>query len=80
VCVCVCVCVCVGTRYKAFPLQACGAPEGSGRLRLQDSMTLALEGGVCVYIYIWFSYINFIECKKWDSMVIGRCMVVERNN
>jgi hypothetical protein len=32
--------------YKLIPLQAYGAgPEGSGMLRLPDSVTSALEGG-----------------------------------
>jgi hypothetical protein len=36
---------------------------------------------VCVYIYklTWFSYITFIESKKWNNVVISRCVEVERN-
>jgi len=36
---------------------------------------------VCVYIYRFtcFSYIKFIESKKWNIVVISTCVEVERN-
>jgi hypothetical protein len=42
---CVFIYIYIYIRGKAFPLQAYGAHRVLGRLRLPDSMTLALEDG-----------------------------------
>jgi hypothetical protein len=39
---------CVGVEGKAVPLQACGGPEGSRKLKFPDYMTTAQDGGKVV--------------------------------
>jgi len=38
---------------KAFPLQAWSGPEGSGKLRFPDFMTVAQDGGKIVSLTHW---------------------------